>query len=271
MIEAASVDHGLRAASADEAKMVGQLCADLDIPHHILPIQVPAGNVQSMARGARYQALAKWMEGRELSILATAHHADDQAETLLMRLNRGSGLAGLAGVRRDALVPDTKLRLIRPLLHWRKSELEAVVRDAGIAPALDPSNLDDAFDRVRIRKAIEGADWLDPAALSSSASHLADALEVLAWAGQREWNDNVKHEGDQIFYTPSAPRAVVLTIVARAIAQLGNEPRGGVVAQLVTALEGGQGGNLSGVLAKCVTGDDGVAQWVFQPEPPRQR
>ena len=122
-IEVASVDHGLRPGSASEAAMVAELCAAYGLPHRILDVKVARGNLQDKARAARYAALGKWVEERNLSALATAHHADDQAETLVMRLNRGSGVAGLAGVRARGVVPGTRHTLLRPLLGWRREEV----------------------------------------------------------------------------------------------------------------------------------------------------
>ncbi len=279
MVAAATVNHQLRAEAAEEAEAVAEICERLGVPHITLPVQVPDGNVQSMARQARYSALAQWMTDSDLTLLATAHHADDQAETLLMRLNRGSGLAGLAAVREESPIPgapdatDTNYRLIRPLLAWRKSELQHIVRDAGLEPALDPSNNDDAYDRVRLRKALAEADWLDPVALAASASHLADAHQALDWAAEREWNAQVEQRGESLVYRPDAPRAIKLMIVARIIAALGKPPRGGAVAQLVTTLENGQGGNVGGVLGSIARENsdaDGTSiAWIFQPEPPR--
>ena len=156
-IEAATVDHGLRRESADEARMVAAVCHAMDVPHAILPVAVSAGNLQSEARTARYAALAGWVHGSGLGALATAHHADDQAETLLMRLNRASGVAGLAGVRARGVVPGTNMPLVRPLLDWRKQELAAIVSAAGIEAAQDPSNEAERFDRVRVRKALAAA------------------------------------------------------------------------------------------------------------------
>jgi len=277
MIEAATVDHGLRSEAADEAQLVAQICQALGVPHQVLRVDVAEGNVQSMARNARYGALTKWMEQHELCILATAHHADDQAETLLMRLNRASGLSGLAGVRRQSAIPGDQhsgtqslIRpLIRPLLGWRKADLIALVVDAGITSVQDPSNCDDAFDRVRIRKALAKADWLDSEAIAQSAVHLADADEALEWAASREWEECVQVYPDQIVYTPVAPRAVRLKVLARAIDQLGSQPRGGGVARLLDALEAGQGGNIGGVMATIA--DAAANKWTLQPEPRRRQ
>ncbi|OYX45819.1 MAG: tRNA lysidine(34) synthetase TilS, partial [Sphingomonadales bacterium 32-64-22] len=204
-IEAATVDHGLRPESAREAAMVAELCAAYGIPHRILTVKVPRGNVQDRARAARYAALAQWMTDRGLGALATAHHADDQAETFLMRLNRGSGVAGLAGVRVRGTVPGTDLVLLRPLLGWRREELAGIIARSGLEAAQDPSNENPKFDRVRIREALKGADWLDVAAIAASASHLAEVEGVMQWAAQREWEEAVKVGEGEIRYIPKAP------------------------------------------------------------------
>lgn len=193
-VEAATVDHGLRPEAADEATDVARLCERIGIPHEVLKVDVAAGNIQAEARRARYAALAGWIERRGLSALVTAHHADDQAETLLLRLNRASGVAGLAGTRARGSVPGTQIPLLRPLLGWRRAELTAIVAAAGVEAAQDPSNLDDRFDRARLRKALAGADWLDVGAIAESASHLADADAALDWAARREWAECVSRK-----------------------------------------------------------------------------
>ncbi|XUU61901.1 tRNA lysidine(34) synthetase TilS [Erythrobacter sp. HA6-11] len=272
MIEAASVDHGLREESQTECRAVRVLCEELGVPHKILRVDVPAGNLQDGARSARYAALKGWMGERGLRLLATAHHADDQAETLLMRLNRASGLAGLAAIRPSRMLDETAdpndasaLRLVRPLLGWRKAELEAVVSTAGIEPARDPSNRDPQFDRVRMRDALAEAEWLDPLSIASSAKHLSEALEGLEWAAAREWDEQIEAEDGSLIYSPSAPRAVQLLVLERALRELGGSPRGGAVAALRDRLVAGEGGNLAGVLVT-IEGES----WRLRREPPRQ-
>lgn len=265
-VEAATVDHGLRPESADEAAEVARLCARLDVPHAILAVEVAAGNVQAEARSARYSALAGWIGARGLGALATAHHADDQAETLLLRLNRASGAAGLAGARARGLVPGTAIPLLRPLLAWRREELAQVVADAGVDAAQDPSNCDDRFDRVRIRKALATADWLDVPAVAESAAHLADADAALDWAARREWQECVDKGGLGITYRPQAPRAIALRVLTRIVTELdGEAPRGGAVARLFDTLLARQPASIGNLVARPTP--DG---WSFTRAPKRR-
>ena len=265
-IEAATVDHGLRPEGADEARDVAQVCAALGVPHEVLAVTVEPGNVQSEARTARYAALASWMERRGVAALATAHHADDQAETLLMRLNRASGVAGLAGVRAKSLVPGTDLPLLRPLLAWRRAELAEVVGAASVAAAQDPSNENDRFDRVRLRKAMAGADWLDIPALAESAANLADADAALDWAMRREWVECVSKDGLGVTYRPQAPRAIALRVLARIVRELtGEEPRGSAVARLFDTLLAGQPASIGSLVVRPMRG-----AWSFTPAPKRR-
>ena len=265
-IAAATVDHGLRPEAAQEADMVARVCASLDVPHRTLRVEVPAGNVQSQARAARYAKLAEWMEAEGLEALATAHHADDQAETLLLRLNRGSGASGLAGVRARGLVPNTRLPLVRPLLGWRRAELAGVVSAAGIDAAQDPSNLDNRFDRVRIRKALAGAEWLDVPALAQSASNLADAAAALEWAAAREWSEAVTKGPMGLTYRPAAPRAIALRVLTRLVTELGGEaPRGSAVARLFDSLVARQPASIGNLVARAMP--DG---WSFTKAPKRR-
>ena len=267
-MEAATVDHGLRPAAAAEAAEVARVCAGLDVPHETLSVTVGAGNVQSEARHARYAALAAWMERRGLAALLTAHHADDQAETLLLRLNRASGVAGLAGVRAAGRVPaGTRLPLLRPLLGWRRAELAAVVEAAGLTAAHDPSNADPRFDRARLRANLAAADWLDVPAIARSAAHLAEADAALDWAAAREWQDAVKPGAlGSYVYRPHAPRAVALRVLARLVTLLdGAEPRGSATAQVFDTLLAGQPASIGGLVARPLP-----EGWSFAKAPARR-
>ncbi len=127
---------------------------------------------------ARYQALARWAEDRGLTAIATGHHLDDQAETLLMRVARGSGVGGLAGVQASRPLSNG-VQLVRPLLGWRRSELDAIVAEAGLTPVDDPSNADERYDRTRARTLLASIEWLDPERLAQVATNAADAEEAL--------------------------------------------------------------------------------------------
>ena len=270
-VEAATVDHGLREGSREEAEMVAGLCAALGVPHKILPIEwkeKPTTAIQERARVRRYGALAEWAKERGLKTLLTGHHAHDQAETLLMRLRRGAGLSGLAGMRYAVRVPGSDEALVRPLLGWRRDELEQLCAAAGVTPAKDPSNDDDKFERVRIRKALAKADWLGPRAVAASATHLADADVALAWAANREWDRAAKVEGDAVLLDPTGlPREIRRRLVSRAITSLASEGRGPIRGRqsdrLLTALSSGQKATLRGVV--CTGGET----WTFAKAPAR--
>lgn len=252
-VEGATVDHGLRVESADEAAMVADVCAGLEVPHATLAVTVAEGNLQAEARTARYAALAGWCEARGLAALATAHHADDQAETLLLRLNRGSGVAGLAGVRARGLVPGTRLPLLRPLLGWRRTQLHTIVAQSDLDAVEDPSNTAERFDRARIRKALAEADWLDVEMLAASASHLADADAALDWAAAREWAECVAPSPMGLTYRPQAPRPVALRVLARIVAELaGGDVRGSQLARVFDSLVARQPASIGNLVARAL-------------------
>lgn len=264
-VEAATVDHRLRPESAEEAADVAQVCARLGVPHATLGVEVAPGNVQAEARAARYEALAGWAAERGLAALATGHQADDQAETLVMRLNRASGVAGLAGARSRGTVPGSRLTLLRPVLDWRRAELGEVVRSAGFVAAEDPSNANDRYDRVRVRKALADAEWLDVLAIAQSAAHIAEADAALDWMAALEWRSCVKKEPMGLKYRPQAPRAVVLRVVARIVRELdGEDARGGAIARLVESLVSGRPASIGNLVARPNSGG-----WSFAKAPVR--
>ena len=271
-VEAATVDHALRAGSLAEAEMVAELCGRLGIPHSILTArwnEQPQSAIQERARSERYRLLGFWAEERGLSALATGHHADDQAETLLMRLARGAGVRGLAGMRPRSITPASHIRLIRPLLGWRSAELRQICDEAGIASADDPSNDDERFERVRVRHALVDADWLDAAALARSAAHLADADNALDWAAKVEWKQAAFVTDESVSYRPGdAPSEILRRIAARAVRKLATEGefelRGSELDRLLGALADARTMTIRGVLCR------GGPEWRFTRAPSRR-
>ncbi|MEL6577635.1 MAG: tRNA lysidine(34) synthetase TilS, partial [Pseudomonadota bacterium] len=152
----ATIDHGLRGAAPAEAAAVARQARVLGLTHALLTGDAAGrGNLQGRARELRYTALAAWAEGAGLAAVATAHTEDDQAETVLMRLARGAGADGLAGIseiRHRAGPP--ALTVIRPLLGHSRAELRAWLRAEGLGWIEDPTNADPAFDRTRARAAL---------------------------------------------------------------------------------------------------------------------
>lgn len=265
-IAVATVDHGLRPEAAQECALVKAACAERGVACETLQVTVAPGNLQQEARRARYAALGAWAEHEGLASIATAHHADDQAETLLMRLNRGSGLGGLAGIRPQTMVPGCAVPVIRPLLRFRRSELAEVVAQAGVAQASDPSNFDGRFDRVRVRQALAGADWLDPAALARSAILLGEADDTLAAMARQAWRDGVQEESGVITIPMTCWREINLRLLERALAALDGKASRSELAALLDRVDGdGAKANLAGVLV--VRRRD---RFECRPEPPRK-
>jgi tRNA(Ile)-lysidine synthase len=265
-VAAATVDHGLRPDAAAEARHVADICRDLGIDHQILTVQVEHGGqgLQAAARAARYAALTAWCEATGLPTLATAHHADDQAETLLMRLARGAGVGGLAGIRAERPLSPT-VRLIRPLLDWRKAELTAIVADAGVAACDDPSNRDDRFDRTAMRALLAATPALDPARLAAAAAHLADADAALDWAAARAFAASVARSGDCVSLDPADyPPEIIRRMLVRLFAEHDVFPDGPALERLVAALRAGSATTLAGLRARP------GAVWRFDPAPPRR-
>jgi tRNA(Ile)-lysidine synthase len=247
-IEAATVDHQLRPEAANEAAYVAQICAERAITHAIFTPQAPiTGNIQSQARKVRYALLKQWAGDRGLSYIATAHHADDQLETFLMRLSRGSGVDGLSGIR------ERNGHIIRPLLGFTKTELEAICAEAGITPVRDPSNSDTDFDRVRMRQWIATSGFpLDAVTAAKSAAALASASEAINWSIERLAALHITKLADgSIMLDPAdLPDEYRRRLLVRSLRMLDPDanPRGGALDQLIETLH--QGGKAS--IGKCV-------------------
>lgn len=262
-VEAATLDHGLRAASADEAAMVARWCGERGVPHAILhPREAVQGNVQQWARVQRYALLNEWREERRIDWICTAHHADDQLETLIMRLNRGAGVNGLAGIRAR------QGQVLRPLLAVRRGHLLGYVQHQQIPYVEDPSNNDPRFDRAAVRRKLRDAGWLDPRGAARSASALADAEEALDWAVNRLETDRIRPEGDGWKLDPQGlPRELLRRIVLRLIERVDPaslSPRGESLDRALAAVARGEQVSLGAALLK------GGSDWIIRPAPPRR-
>lgn len=186
-----TIDHGLRPEAADEAKMVGEVCAELGVPFKVTKLDRKpfARNAQDWARTERYGALSRTAEETQ-SVVLTAHTADDQAETLLMRAARGTGCEGLASIRAQTRLQGALV--VRPFLDWPRAALHSVLRGTPWQPTLDPSNTDESYTRVRFRN------WLADAPAPDGARGIVDGLAETAQIAVLE-NAALDHYAHQLF------------------------------------------------------------------------
>jgi tRNA(Ile)-lysidine synthase len=260
---AATIDHQLRTESADEAQIVAEICRNIGVPHIILtPEEKISGNLQSSARAARYALLERAADTQNCQVIATAHHADDQLETLLMRLARGSGVDGLSGIRaRNG-------RVIRPLLEFTKAELIDICSSNGIQWVNDPSNANIDFDRVAMRNWLASTQHPFPAARAlRTASALADASDALVWMTDTLAAQRISQKNDvTICKAGGLPRELKRRILIRCLRtiDINLAPRGDAIDRVLTALENARTAMIGNI--KCVGGED----WQFSKAPPRR-
>ncbi len=180
-----TVDHGLRKNSARDAKQVAQWAKQAGLKAHILTWRGarPKSGIEAAARAARYRLMGDWLVKNRITTLHVGHTQDDQAETFLLRLARGSGLDGLSAMQTNAPWPveGYDLTIARPLLDIARAALRAHLTDLGQAWLDDPMNDDTAYDRVKIRKARDAlADaGLTTARIAAAAAHLGRARAAL--------------------------------------------------------------------------------------------
>lgn len=273
-IAVATVDHRLRPQAAAEAALVATHCATLGVPHATLVPEVPiaGASIQAAARHARYRLLAAHAQAIGAEALATAHHVDDQAETFLMRAARGSGIAGLAGVRPRAVIEGAVV--VRPVLEWRRAELRAIVRRAEVPFVDDPSNHDPAHDRTRFRRLLDANEWLGPPQLARSAAALAEAdgdvRAIVDWL----WAERASPSGRGIrIDVTGLPRELRRRLARRVIGRVIESadvvaPRwsdSANIEALLDALAAGKRATQAGVLAM-PQGE----MWRFRPAPARR-
>jgi tRNA(Ile)-lysidine synthase len=227
---AASVDHRLRPEAKREAAEVAKLAKQLKIPHHILSWRgkKPKSGVPEAARNARYELLLALAKKTGADAIVTAHTRDDQAETMLHRIGRGSGVTGLAGIRRKTT--RNGIEILRPLLSIPKARLEALLRKNGVSYAVDPTNSDPRFLRPRLRKLAPelAREGIDAARLSLLAKRLARVeaaieaavREALPRATLRANEGSVQYDARTLF---ALPEEIGLRLIARAVNRVGHE------------------------------------------------
>lgn len=233
---AVTVDHGLRAEAKREAAGVGRLARKLGIAHRTLRWTgaKPKTGLQEAARAARYHLLAGAARQANASHILTAHTRDDQAETVLIRMSRGSGVSGLAAMARISALPgdgEGQIKLVRPLLDIPKARLVATLRAAKIPFADDPSNRDPRFTRARLRGlmgelAREGLDARRLALLARRLKRADMAIEAVVDRAEAELASPPSTPGAVVFNAvgyATLPAEIALRLIGRAVARAGDE------------------------------------------------
>ena len=221
---ALTVDHGLRPESASEAAEVHAVLTKHGIHHEILPWHgdKPHTAVEEKAREARYDLLFTYMRERGLLHLFVAHTMDEQAETFLLRMRRGSGIEGLSAINAEVLYRD--LRVLRPLLGFTKNELRDYLKEKGIDWVDDPANFDTSYDRVKVRHLLKimdgyglGAECIDRAVSGiKRAKNAIDvyATKVMAETVSLDFCGFVRLDAERLL---SHPQEVVFRVLSRII------------------------------------------------------
>jgi tRNA(Ile)-lysidine synthase len=229
---AVTVNHGLRREAKAEAAAVARLARQLKMKHRILRWSgaKPNTGLQRAARQARYRLLARAARQAGAGAVLTAHTLDDQAETVLLRMTRGSGLTGLAAMSRVATLPGAPdIRLIRPLLDIAKSRLIATLNAAKISYAEDPSNRDPRFTRARLRELMPAlaGEGLDARRLALLARRLRRADAAIAAALERAEADLAVPCRQGLAFDAAGyaelPAEVGLRLLGRALDRAGDE------------------------------------------------
>lgn len=248
---AVTVDHQLRSEARGEAADVKRLARELGVEHRTLRWggAKPETGVPAAARDARYALLLKAARQFRAAYILTAHTRDDQAETVLMRMARGSGIAGLGAMARHS--PREGAIIARPLLDVPKARLLATLDKAGVSYALDPTNANAQYTRPRLRAlmpllAAEGCDARNLARLAARLGRANAALELMADGAERFLairTDGSPQAGFDADAFAGLPEEVRVRVLLRAIGRVATEgiPELGKVEALVAAIDDATG------------------------------
>lgn len=268
-LQAVTVDHGLRPEAAKEAAQVAALCGQLGVPHDILRWEGWAGqgNLQHEARAARSALMADWAQRQGLGAIALGHTAEDQAETLLLRLARRAGVDGLAGMA--GRHQRAGMTWLRPMLGLGRADLRAALRTRDIGWSEDPSNEDLRFDRVKMRQALAALSPLgiDAEALGAVAGQMAEARAALDHYTVQAAARLARTQAGAVVLETAAlwgqPDEIIRRLLLKALDWVHPQdypPRRAALAELTSALRAGQGATVAGCQGMLHRGEI----WIFR-------
>ncbi|QYX58492.1 tRNA lysidine(34) synthetase TilS [Roseovarius sp. SCSIO 43702] len=254
-VAAVTVDHGLRPEAAHEAAEVAALCARLGVAHDTLHWRGwdGRGNLPEAARRARYDLMAEWVRAGGVADILLGHTADDQAETLVMRMARSAGLDGLAGMAARVAWGDVTLH--RPFLALRRSTLRDWLRDRGVGWSEDPTNEDARFRRVATRRALDALAQagVSVEALVQVAAHLREARDTLAHHAVEVARGLARFEAGDVLFDAAGWAALrpdlqrrLLQAALRWVGGGDHGPRGATLDAALDSLRAGRGTVLAG-------------------------
>lgn len=230
-----SVDHGLRADSHKDAEHVEKLARDAGLKAHVLGWKgaKPSSDVEAEARTARYRLMGEWCVANKIPALYVAHTLEDQAETFLLRLGRGSGLDGLSAMRAVSPLPIAEFAqtaLVRPLLDFHREELRSFLKSRRVEWRDDPMNTDPRFGRVRVRAAWPALEeiGLTPERVADAADHLGRARVALEELTDGLLQRGVRFGPESAVLDPlrlkMQPREIGLRALAAVLSRVSGEP-----------------------------------------------
>ena len=226
------VDHSLRDNSSKEAALVCEWAAELGLAAHVLRWEhsLLDSGLEEKARAARYRLIGDWCMARGVPSIFVAHTREDQAETFLLRLGRGSGVDGLSAMAPSSPFPVLgfdSLRLFRPLLDVSRTELRAYLSARNLPWLEDPMNQDVRFARVRVRKVLSllEASGVAVERIAEAAAHLQRARRALDEARDNFLAAHAKHYGKRVLVDAAAlstlSREIALRVLSKVLMQLG--------------------------------------------------
>lgn len=268
-VVAATVDHGLRPEAAAEAVQVAGLCDRLGVAHDVLEWTGwdGVGNVQAMARQARYSLLSEWAKNQNVDCVLLGHTKDDLAENFLIRLSRRSGVDGLAAM--DPVILRNGQMFARPMLGMSRDDLRVYLKAQQTPWIDDPSNDDPAYDRVRARRALKvladlGIDSSGLAQVSqnmtSAKEALQDQVSAVAWTQVKQDRGDLLIDIDALIDSPAEISRRLLGAGLQWVSGADYAPRRAPLLELLKQLPSGKTGNLMGCLVTVSQGRVRVAR-----------